>query len=308
MKKIAGWFQGLKLNIKFTIICLSFVLLPMIALSAWLFKSMEDDVIDERINAMLYRLGESREEAAKNVDSINMSTQFFLSDESLREFLTAQKKGEEYSTEALLDFYNRDVASLERMVNNNTSLYQIRVYVDSDSMQEMMPVLYRKARMERLTWASDEKLYGWKYGYKDNIFATSGQLYGNKKIVSLVSSMETYEAGEIGILEVAMYMEVMFPAVYDSADGMWTCFADSEGELYFAEENDTPENRELARELLDANGGIGEEKAYFTGRKGDKLVVGIQPLKELGGCLISVKDIRADVGEIYSQRTWFIVI
>lgn len=307
MKRISQWFQGLKLNIKFTIICLIFVLVPMVALSAWLFRSMEDNVINERVSAMQYRLSESREEAVKNVDSINMSTQFFLSDHSLQSFLTAQKRGEEYSTEELLEFYNNDVTSLERMVNNNTALYQIRVYADSDSMQEMMPMLYRRERMNRLAWADDEPLYGWKYGYEDNIFSNSGQLYGNRKIVSLVSSMTTYDAGEIGILEAAMYMDTMFPAVYENLDGVWSCFADGQGNLYFSEENDTAENRRLAEELLAENSGNSEGEAYFTARDGRQLVVGLQPLRELGGCLISVNDISGDVGRIYNQRAWFIV-
>lgn len=308
MKRIGQWFQGLKLNIKFTIICLIFVLVPMVALSAWLFRSMEDNVINERIIAMLYRLSESGEEASKNVDSINMSTQFFLSDPNLQSFLTAQKRGKVYSTEELLEFYNGDVASLERMVNNNTALYQIRVYVDSDSMQEMMPVLYRRERMNRLAWADDEQLYGWKYGYEDDIFSNSGQLYGKRKIVSLVSPMTTYDAGEIGILEAAMYMDTMFPAVYENMDGVWSCFADGEGNLYFSEANDTPENRTLAEELLAENSGNSEGTAYSTKRDGRQLVVGLQPLKELGGFLISVNDISGDVGRIYSQRTWFIFV
>lgn len=308
MKRIGQWFQGLKLNIKFTIICLIFVLVPLVALSAWLFRSMEDNVINERINSMLYRLSESEEEASKNVDSINMSTQFFLSDPSLQSFLTAQKRGEEYSTEELLEFYNNTVSSLERMVNNNTVLYQVRVYVDSDSMQEMMPVLYRRERMNRLAWADDELLYGWKYGYEDNIFSNSGQLYGDRKIISLVSSMITYDAGEIGILETAMYMDTMFPAVYENRDGIWSCFADGEENLYFSERNDTSENRALAKELLEEFGGNSEGGAYFTKRYGTPLVVGLQPLKELDGWLISVNDISSNVGRIYNQRTWFIVI
>lgn len=309
MGRIREWFQGLKLNIKFTIICLCFVMIPMVFLAGWLFHSMEQSVINEKQNAMRYRMDEGCETVTRNVDSINMSTQFFLSDKGLQEYLTAQKTGKEYATEELMEFYSRDVASLERMVNNNASLYQIRVYVDSESMQEMMPILYRRDRMEKLDWADDDALYGWKYGYEDKLFPTSGQLYGNKEIVSLVTSMETYDAGEIGVLEVAMYMETMFPMVYDEDGVGWTCFADAGGSLYFAKEKDTPENRQLAEKLLAGQqADTGEQAVWFLESGGGRLVIGYQPLKELGGAFLSVSDISQDVGRIYRQRTWYIFL
>lgn len=308
MKKIREWFQGLKLNIKITIICMIFVIIPMVALSSWLFRIMEDDVIAERENALLYRLSEGHDAVIKNVDSINMSTQFFLSDQGLQNYLAAQKRGEAYTTEELMEFYSRDVASLERMVNNNTSLYQIRVYADSDSMQEMMPVLYRKERMDKLSWASDEELYGWKYGYEDRIFDTFGQLYGNRQILSLVSPMETYNEGEIGILEVAMYMDTMFPMVYDSQTNQWACFVDSRGQFYFSEENSTEENLQLAEKILQLCRPEEDAGAHTIRENGSRLVVGYQFLRELDGALLSVEDISEDVAHIQRLRFWFVVI
>lgn len=307
MKKGLEWFRGLKLNIKITIICMIFVIIPMLVLSVWLFRILEDNVTAEKKNSLLYRLGEGYDEAVKNVDSINMSTQFFLSDQRLKNFLAAEKRGEAYSTEELLEFYSRDVEALERMIYNNPSLYQVRVYVDSDTMQEMMPVLYRRERMDKLSWASDENIYGWKYGYEDKIFADSGQLYGNREILSLVTSMETFSDGEIGILEVAMYMDTMFPMVYESNDSQWACFADGEGQLYFREENDTETNRLLAEKILQLC--QGEEEAAFTIRENHAvLAVGYHPVKELGGALLCVEDFSEDVARIHRQRFWFIVI
>ena len=221
MKRIKNWFQGLKLNNKFTIICLIFVTIPMIVLAGWMFWNIEDNLINEKLSAMKFKLDMAYAQVIKNVDTINMSTQFFLSDQGLKDFLSAEKRGDNYTTEALLDFYNRDVASLERMVNNNTYLYQIRVYVDSDGMQEMMPILYRRERMQRLSFWQEDFSYGWKYGYKDNLFSSYGQLTGEREILSLLTSMEDYGLGEIGVLEVAMYMDTMFPVIYESSETLW---------------------------------------------------------------------------------------
>ncbi len=309
MKRIKSWFQGLKLNNKFTIICLFFVMIPMIALSSWMFWNIEDNLINEKFNAMTYKLNIAYEQVIKNVDTINMSTQFFLSDQGLKDFLIAEKSGNLYTAEELIEFYGREVASLERMVNNNTYLYQIRVYVDSEQMQEMMPILYRKERMKKLSFYQKDLSYGWKYGYQDKLFSSYGQLSGGREILSLLTSMQSYGQGEIGILEVAMYMDTMFPMVYGSTEREWGCFADREGNLYFAEGFDTKFNQKLMSDILVDNqedeDGV---KVCFYEAEGRHLIIGYQRLKELDGTLIYVIDIDEDLEAIHTQRLGTIMV
>ena len=308
MKIIKNFFQGLKLNNKFTIICLIFVTIPMIVLAGWMFWNIEDNLINEKLSAMKFKLDMAYAQVIKNVDTINMSTQFFLSDQGLKDFLSAEKRGDNYTTEALLDFYNRDVASLERMVNNNTYLYQIRVYVDSDGMQEMMPILYRRERMQRLSFWQEDFSYGWKYGYKDNLFSSYGQLTGEREILSLLTSMEDYGLGEIGVLEVAMYMDTMFPVIYESSETLWGSFADGDGNLHFAQGIDTEFNQKLIRTILKDNQNIKDDMhVYFYKTQGRQLVIGYQPLRELNGILVYVDDIESDLTKIRNQRYVFVL-
>ena len=308
MKRIKNWFQGLKLNNKFTIICLIFVTIPMIVLAGWMFWNIEDNLINEKLSAMKFKLDMAYAQVIKNVDTINMSTQFFLSDQGLKDFLSAEKRGDNYTTEALLDFYNRDVVSLERMVNNNTYLYQIRVYVDSDGMQEMMPILYRRERMQRLSFWQEDFSYGWKYGYKDNLFSSYGQLTGEREILSLLTSMEDYGLGEIGVLEVAMYMDTMFPVIYESSETLWGSFADGDGNLHFAQGIDTEFNQKLIRTILKDNQNIKDDMhVYFYKTQGRQLVIGYQPLRELNGILVYVDDIESDLTKIRNQRYVFVL-
>ncbi len=308
MRRIKNWFQGLKLNNKFTIICLIFVTIPMIILAGWMFWNIEDNLINEKLSAMTFKLDMAYAQVIKNVDTINMSTQFFLSDQGLKDFLSAEKRGDSYTTEEMLDFYNRDIASLERMVNNNTYLYQIRVYVDSDSMQEMMPILYRRERMQRLSFWQEDFSYGWKFGYKDNLFSSYGQLTGEREILSLLTSMEDYGLGETGVLEVAMYMDTMFPVIYESGETLWGSFADGDGNLHFAQGIDTEFNQELIKTILQDNQSVKEEiHVYFYETQGRQLVIGYQPLRELNGVLVYVDDIESDLTKIRNQRYVFVL-
>lgn len=308
MRGMKGWFQGLKLNIKFTIICLIFVMIPMLVLATWMFWNIEDNLIKEKVNAMTNKLNIAYAQIIKNVDTVNMSTQFFLSNQELKDFLIAEKNGNSYTLEELIEFNNKDVASLERMINTNTYLYQIRVYVDSDDMQEMMPILYRKERMEKLSFYEDNLTYGWKYGYHDKLFATYRQLSGERKILSLLTSMEAYGQGEIGILEVAMYMDTMFPVIYESTETNWGCFVDDEGNLYFKDEFDTKFNQELVSNIIDNQDDKDDINVYFFETEGRHLVIGYQFLKELDGMLVCVNDIGGDLSAIHRQRIGAILI
>ncbi len=306
MEKIWHWLGGLKLNIKFTIICLLVVTLPLTGLSIWLFRNLEDSLIEEREGAMQYKLGQAYGEVVQNVESINMSTQFFLSDQGLKDFLVAQKQGEDMDIASLMEFYQEDISALERMVNNNTALYQIRVYGQNPDMPEMMPILYRVDRMSRLDWAADASLFGWKFGYLDNLFEDYGQLSQDKQILGLITAMEAYGAGEIGILEVSMYMETMFPMLYESEETEWTCFVDAAGELYFSEAMDTQAHRQMAAWILE-NQGIVQETVTFFDQYGEVPVIGgVLPVKELDGILISVNAIGQELNVIRRQGFLFI--
>ena len=309
MSSLRKIFRGYKLNTKFTIICLFFVAIPMIGLSGWLFWLMEQNLVSEKLNAMEYKLSKSYDQVVTNVDSINMSTQFFLSDQSLREFLTARKRGEEISTSELLDFYYREIASLERMVNSNNYLYQVRVYVDDKDMQEMMPILYRMDRMQKQDFAREGELSGWKYNYIDRLFSNYEQFSGDRKILSRLTPVEVYGFGEIGIIEAAMYMDTMFPLVYDSTKTEWSCFVDGEGNYYFADEEVPKQDKLLARQVLEeSRKDLKETQVYYKKTGNKRLVVGYQEIKELDGAIISVNDFGADLSRIYRQRAMFIGI
>lgn len=305
MEKIVKGFQGLKLNIKFTLVIISFLVGAVSVLASVLFYIMEQNVIDQQTASMEYNIDKNYAQILKNIDSINMSTQFFMSDTALLEVLNSEKTGKALDTEEIMEFYNKDIASLERMVNNNPYLYQIRVYADSEDLQEMMPILYRKSRMEKLAWAEDEVLEGWKFNYVDCLFQDYG-LKQQKKIMSLVSRIEDYHNGTIGIIEVAMEMETMFPGLYEGNEDEWSCFIDAQGNRYMGEKQ-SEESAEHIDKILKDMEGIEESAVSYINVNGRKLVVGYMPLRELDGTLIYVNNITDQVRQVYNMRTVFIV-
>lgn len=305
MKKITEYFRSAKLNIKFTIIIVLFTVVPLCISIGALFHIMIQNVIDENISYMQYTMERNRDNMATRTDSLNMSTQFFLSDDSLKQVLNASVSGEELSTEDWLKFKNMEVSSLERLVNNNPLLYSVRVYAVNDQVQEMMPILYSRKRMEKQSWAEKENYTGWNYNYTDNIFS-SYTMDQNRKIMSLITQVEDRNNGTIGVIEAAMTMENMFPSLYESIEDEWSCFYTDSGEKYFSE-NRKPESEKLIEVIKPGHLEDGEIMTGYkeSGRK--KLVVSGMHIREMSGTLICVKDITSDINRVRWNRLLFII-
>lgn len=305
MKKITEYFRNAKLNIKFTIIIVLFTVVPLCISIGALFHIMIQNVIDENISYMQYTMERNSDNMATRIDSVNMSTQFFLSDESLKQVLNASVSGEELSTEDWLKFKNIEVSSLERLVNNNPLLYSVRVYAVNDQVQEMMPILYSRKRMEKQSWAGKEDYTGWNYNYTDNIFS-SYTMDQSRKIMSLITPVEDRNNGTIGVIEAAMTMENMFPSLYESIEDEWSCFYTDSGEKYFGE-NRKPESEKLIEVIKPGYLNDGEIETSYkeSGRK--KLVVSGMYIREMSGTLICVKDISSDINRVRWSRLLFFI-
>ncbi len=305
MKKITEYFRNAKLNIKFTIIIVLFTVVPLCISIGALFHIMMQNVIDENISYMQYTMERNSDNMATRIDSVNMSTQFFLSDDSLKQVLNASVSGEELSTEDWLKFKNMEVSSLECLVNNNPLLYSVRVYAVNDQVQEMMPILYSRKRMEKQSWAEKENYTGWNYNYTDNIFS-SYTMDQNRKIMSLITQVEDRNNGTIGVIEAAMTMENMFPSLYESIEDEWSCFYTDSGENYFGE-NRKPESEKLIEVIKPGHLEDGEIMTGYkeSGRK--KLVVSGMYIREMSGTLICVKDITSDINRVRWSRLLFFI-
>jgi len=304
-KKCRAKFNGLRLNVKFMLLIILFIEATVGIFSVFLFRNMERSTVQEKLNALEYEMDRQHGQIRRNVDSINMSTQFFLNDQELQEFLVELKRETSLSTERLNTFYRENIASMERMVNSNPSLYQIRVYVDHSPMQEMMPILYTRERMERLEWAQDAPLYGWKFDYVDSIF-DSYLPAGINRILSLVTPIEDYENGELAVLEVSMAMETMFEELYNGKDDMAGCFQDESGERYYGSEMDR-DNPYIQDALIRLEAG-GVDSFYHETVYEKDIVAGCVEIRELSGALVCVQDISGAVGKIRTMRKWFFLV
>ena len=69
-----------------------------------------------------------------------------------------------------LDFYQKELISIENMTNSNPYLYQVRIYVNSEKASEKAPSIYRYQRMNNMSWAKEYHDGEWKLDYTDTVF------------------------------------------------------------------------------------------------------------------------------------------
>lgn len=297
----------MKLNVKFTAVIVGTLLLPLAILTTILFYNMEQNVIAENLSYMEYNAKRNDVQIQKNIDSINMSTQFFLTDNEMKEMLIKSMDGEELSTSELLSFYENDVADLERLVNSNPVLYCVRVFSVSDRVQEMMPVLYQKNRMEKLVWGNDADVTGWHFAYKDTIFSS---LISNhsEDIVSMVTPIEEYEHGVVGYVESAMSMTTMFPSLYENIENEWSCFVLEDGTVFYGT-NKSEDAENIVEQLVEKSSEDDKPQDTLHVTFGDEnLIVSYQTIREMGGILVMVQDISGEIREVQITRNLYLLV
>ncbi|MDD2971260.1 MAG: sensor histidine kinase [Lachnospiraceae bacterium] len=302
--KIKKWFSRLKLNHKFTISIGILVMVPIICLSAILLLLFKRSVVNDNISQMEYNMERSQEEVENNLKAINMVTQFFQKDENLLAFLEKAHDGEKFTIDEILSFKNTDVASLERLVNNNASLYGVRVYGSNDRVQEMMPILYQKSRMEKQIWSDYPE--GWKIGYQDKIFSVS-EGENRRQLVGLMTPVFNREKQRIGTVEASMTMENMFPEMYAAMNDGWGCLIEHDGTMHFAsmpEENVEKIAKQISKDYQN------EKAAVTFSRKcaGRDIVAAHMYISELDSELILVKDITGNLAVLNGIGTIFVIL
>ena len=305
-RKSWGFINSQKLNIRLTGIVLLFVIIPVAILGGIVFYNMEQSTIRENVSFTQATMERRRDSIKNNVDSINMSTQFFLSNEKMNSVLIDARVGNKHSTREWLEIYKSDVAALERLINTNPVLGGVRYYAVTDNVQEMMPVLYNHDRLLRQEWAVMAESGGWIFNYTDKLFENSD----TTPMLALITPIVNRQYGLIGTIEAAMAMKTMFPSMYENVPGETSCFVTDTGNIIFGSNEDTSVSQiatSISQQMMDTvrEGETPGITTFYD--KGIKSVISGMYISELGGTLVSVNDISGSLSQVYQLRNNYII-
>lgn len=308
MNRIIHKFKQIKITQKITLTVFFFALAPIIILFYVITHNMRQSAINDQVFMVKTTMEQDYAQLQKTIDLCNMSTQVFLNNTSLINYLERIKSGEDIAVTDKIDFYCGEILSMERLVNSNPYLYQIRVYADSDTVQEMMPILYRKTRMERLEWGKGDIESGmWQFNYIDKIFSNNINSYiPAKHVMSLVTEIANNIDDNLGIIEVAVRMDDVFPGLFETNTARWTCFIDSENNKYYDESKDNKWNPHMEQifKLIDI---ASDSEQYQVTKIGDEdVLIAYKPVEELKGRLIQVISLKDVMYKTRRLRTIYV--
>ncbi|MDL2254210.1 sensor histidine kinase [Ruminococcaceae bacterium OttesenSCG-928-I18] len=307
MKKVARRFGRLKLNQKFTLVIFCVVLVPVVLLASVLLGNMQNVVTEDKMKDVERQLTEVRAGTEKAVELCNMTTQVFLNSPNLREFLVKAHNGDKFTAEELVAFQRGDVASFERMVNANPYLYQTRVYFEGEGLPEFMPVLYHESRMQNLSWADEDWVSGtWQLDYTDTLFAKE-VVKPTPHIMSLVTVIEDYEYGAVGVLEVAIRMDELLPGLYGEEVLGPACFVSENGHIYAGKEQEAFWDEHLSEVLQAFGAGTADVQSAEVHIGGENLRVAQVALPQIGGQYITVVDLSEITAAMADRRNLFLL-
>lgn len=306
LKRKINWelIRGMKLNNKLTGIILVFVMIPITILSGIMFYNMEQSTIQENLSYMDATMVRRQDSIKNNVDSINMTTQFFLSNQTMNQVLIDANMGKEYDTTQWISIYHNDVAALERLINNNPVLGGVRYYSTNDNVQELMPVLFDNTRLQKQEWVAKAETGGWVFNYKDRLFDGD-----NTPMLALITPVMDRRYGQLGVIEANMKMQTMFPSLYENISDETSCFVTEDGDVIFGGKENQFVNKtakELASQMQEdiLKGEDPGIKTFYD--KSQKSVIACMYIKELSGTLVSMEDISPSIDGVYAQRNSFV--
>ena len=292
MRKKLYKISNMKLNTKFTILIFLIVMIPVGLLLRTLAANVERTTRAENLAYRDYALERNANQHDICVDSVNMVTQFFLSDSGILELLNASAAGKTFGADELLNYYDNDISALERLVSNNPLLYSVRVYASNDRVQEMMPILYNHSRMEQMEWFKEDRanLEGWHFNYYDTLFA-SVQQDGDEPLAAYVTAIRDYRNGLLGYIEVVVKMETMFPELYSDNAYEWQCLVCGDGKRIYGN-NQAQEKADLFTEMMEKVEDTTEETSFYLANAADQhWAVSYLPVRELDGGMLSVRNV-----------------
>lgn len=226
------WFERLKLSRQLALVSCLFLLIPMLLLWFTILRSQRDSAVQTRLREAQSRCAQAQAQVQRAAELCNMSAQVFLNTPSLVDHLHRLKLDLPPETAQLLEFYRTDISSLEKITLSNPDLYQIRVYAEADNIHEMMPILYSRSRMERMPWAGEEVVSAsWHLDFEDQLFDNYPVTPHIMSLVTAITSDTTSAQERVGVLEVAVRMDVILPDLFSGTQGSWAVLVDDSGSL-----------------------------------------------------------------------------
>lgn len=301
----------MKLKHKLILTNSAVLLIPVLLLSANTFSYRKKVVIQDSLGDMAITLADEYNRIQNNVEAFNTSIQFIENNRHFIEILSVNNKKRISSIEEIMELNQKEVATIQRIVNTNPYVSSIRIYLASSNLPEMWPVLYHNYRLEKLSWyhKEEEDMDSWQFDYSYN-GEMNALWVDTKHLIGRVEKL--YDIGNeyLGLLEISAPMNLFFPGIYSTTNEEWAGFIGEDGALYWDIEADQYQWKEHLPEIIqEVRRESGEQTAFNKVFHIDKvpMVIGYQPIESLHGGLVKVVSLEKEFRDINRSGNLFIL-
>lgn len=273
------------------------------------FHNMEVSLYKDGQTQMMYELDKSCQNAEQIAVNCKLSAEIIVNNESINDFLNQIASDKKFSFMDILDFYGKEISGVQKIVKSNPYIYKLRMFVHSESVKEIIPLLYKEDRIADLKWGKDgvPATGTWCFDYVDTLEQEEDPQH-IPRIASLITRLNDYRYGRYGIVESAVTMENMFSDLYHSTVSDRTCFVDQAGTIYSSPElsdlfnsqkkdiMDFLNNQDQAE--LNRNGAVCKR----TRLGGEEVIAGYVKIKSIQGYLIRIVSTKNDEMILRSSR------
>ena len=315
-KRIAGKkFRVLSLSSKFTLLILGVLMVPIGIFLLLFFHNMETSLYKDGQTQMVYELDKSCQNAEQIAVNCKLSAEIIVNNESINDFLNQIASDKKFSFMDILDFYGKEISGVQKIVKSNPYIYKLRIFVNSNCVKEIIPLLYKQERIADLKWGKEgvPPTGTWCFDYVDTL-EQADDPGSVPRIASLITRLNDYRYGRYGIVESAVTMENMFPDLYHSTVSDRTCFVDEAGTIYSSPELSAlwDKQKDEIMDFLHSNVESDSIQSGAVSRRttigGEEVIAGCVKIKSIQGYLIRIVSTRSDKMVLRSSKIQFFLL
>ncbi|KRE92373.1 histidine kinase [Paenibacillus sp. Soil766] len=288
------------------------ILIPIILISWYLFNEFYQNTIQDTVNNNQYALESEKASILNNIEAMGRAAQFSITDKEVIQYLHS---AHELEVSELVDFNMNTFSNLQRLLFNNPSIANVRLFTDNPNTEEIWPIFLKESRIADRSWYKDvlarkgEARWEILQNEKDIMNRYNTDNEASWTYVSLLKEIYYPKDTRVAILEVDMLMENFFQKLFspiqdgqshmlviDRHGGMFT----GNGDVFFK-----GMNMEQLRQAWNTN--THPEGSNFTVTIGDTpYLILATAIDNLDAHLLNVVSLKEPVTQIRHTRNLFI--
>ncbi len=310
MNELLKKIDDLKLKHKLILTNGAVLLIPILLFATITFNYNKKTIIRDNIRDMEMALTEEYNQVQNNIEAFNTSLQFIENSRYFIEFLSKNSIQKNSDIEELMEFNRKEVGTIQRLININPYVSNIRVYLSNNNLPEMWPVLYQNSRLEKLSWydKSQREMSPWQidYSYEREMSSLWGEA---EHLIARVKEIHDSRRKYIGVLEVSAPMKSFFPGMYNISEEHWMGFVKKDDRLYWNIQGDQYNWGNKIEEIIKVVERESEEEDDFNKVfriQGAPMIIGYQPIDSLGGGIVKVTSLKKQFQNVNNNGSIFI--